>query len=363
MALTDCLAVQIARLFEPETAHRLALGAIERGFFGAPPQSDDPALATRVFGLEFANPIGIAAGFDKNAEAVDGSLGLGGGFVEVGGVTPMPQAGNPRPRLFRLRADQAVINRMGFNNAGVAMVRERLRRFRGDGRWRTGIVAANLAKNRDSRDAAADYAEGAAALAPLVDLLVVNVSSPNTPGLRDLQGPDALIAILARVDAAITQSNTSQRPALLVKVAPDLTPADIADIAQVVMTTESTGRRIVAGLVIANTTLERPTSLTSPERNEAGGLSGRPLFELSTRVLGDFYRATGGRLPLVGVGGVASGADAYTKIRAGASLVQLYTALVYQGPGLLRTIKRELAALLRRDGFEAVSNAVGANHG
>lgn len=354
------LGVRALSFLPPERAHALALFALRRGLL--PPQRapDDPILAVNVFGIDFPNPVGVAAGFDKNAEAVAPMLAQGAGFVEVGGVTPKPQPGNPRPRLFRLPADRAVINRLGLNSAGIAAVRARLERFRSAGPQARGVVGVNLGMNKESADPAADYAAGAAAFAPLADFLVVNVSSPNTPGLRDLQAGERLARVLARVDAALAA--VPRRPPLLVKVAPDLAPGDRETLAATILAAKGAGGwPVVQGLVCGNTTVSRPADLAGRHRGEAGGLSGRPLFRLSTEVLADFRRLTGGRLPLIGVGGVASGADAYAKIRAGASLVQLYTAMVYEGPGLIRRIKRDLAALLRADGFGSVAEAVGAD--
>jgi dihydroorotate dehydrogenase len=276
---------------------------------------------------------------------------MGFGFAEIGSVTPRPQAGNPRPRLFRLVEDRAIINRMGFNNDGAERVAARLRNR---GRL-SGPLGVNLGKNRDSADAAADYASGVRELGRFADYLVVNVSSPNTPGLRALQSRAALASLLAAVKAARAEA-CPVAPPLLVKIAPDLTEEDKRDIAAVA---EEAG---IDGLIVSNTTIARPATLKSPHRGEAGGLSGVPLFRPSTALLAEMFRLTGGRLPLVGVGGVASGADVYAKIRAGASLVQLYTALVYEGPGLVGRIKRELAALLRRDGFARIADAIGADH-
>ncbi len=336
---------------DPETAHGLAIRALRAGLVPRPKRVDDPVLAQRLWGLDFPNPVGLAAGFDKHAEAPDALLAQGFGFVELGGVTPRPQPGNPRPRLFRLTEDGAVINRMGFNSIGLEVVRARLA-----ARARRGIVGVNLGKNKDTADAAADYVAGATALAPHADFLVINVSSPNTPGLRALQSRDALRGLVARTQQAVASASPSGAPPLLLKIAPDLTEEDRRDIAGVVIETG------IDGLVVSNTTIARPATLRSPHRNETGGLSGRPLFEPSTALLAEMYRLTGGRVTLVGVGGIASGADAYRKIRAGASLVQLYTALVYQGPGLVAVLLRDLAALLRADGFGSVADAVGADH-
>jgi dihydroorotate dehydrogenase len=334
----------------PEAAHRLTLAALAAGLGGSSRAPDLPELRQRLWGLDFPNPIGIAAGFDKDARAPEALLRLGFGFIEIGTVTPRPQTGNPKPRVFRLEADAALINRMGFNSGGLDRVIERM-----SARHReTGIVGINIGKNRDSADAAPDYTDGVRRAAPLADYLVVNVSSPNTPGLRDLQARAVLEALLWQVLAARDEAGV--RSPLLVKIAPDLTPEECADIAAVALATG------IDGMIIANTTIAHPRELRSPQANEAGGLSGRPLFGPSTALLGGMYRLTEGRLPLIGVGGVASAEDAYAKIRAGASLVQLYTALVFAGPALLARIKTGLAALLRRDGFASVAEAVGADH-
>lgn len=335
---------------DAEFAHGLALRALKlRPIRPAP--TDDPILRIERWGLSFPNPIGMAAGFDKNAEVVDALLGLGFGFVEAGTITPRPQAGNPKPRLFRLIEDEGVINRLGFNGAGLDYARARLAARH----WRGGIVGANVGKNRDSIDEVADYVAGIEALAPLAQYLVVNVSSPNTPGLRDLQRKDRLTELLSAVIAARDAAG-ERRPPLLVKVAPDLDEAQIADISEAAL---SSG---IDGLIATNTTIERPDSLRNVAKNETGGLSGKPLFVLATRVLSEFYAATGGKLPLIGVGGILSGADAYAKIKAGASLVQFYSGMVYRGPGMAKEIKRDLVLRLKADGFRSVSEAVGAAH-
>lgn len=339
----------VIRHFDPESAHGLALGALKAGLVPRCAGRPDAMLETRAFGLRFPTPIGLAAGFDKNAEAVDALAGHGFGFVEVGSITPRPQPGNPKPRLFRLEADRAVINRMGFNNRGAEAAAGRLAARRGG-----VVVGVNLGKNKDTVNALDDYVQGVAVLGAYADYLVVNVSSPNTPGLRALQGRAPLAALLAGVVDA--RDRLANRPPVLLKVAPDLTDDDKADIAHVALETG------IDGLIATNTTIERPVTLRDPQKGEAGGLSGRPLLSPSTRVLADFYRLTEGRLPLVGVGGVASGWDAYCKIRAGASLVQLYSALVYGGLGLVGRINRDLAMHLRRGGFPSVAAAVGADH-
>ena len=344
---------QILSALPPEAAHRLTIRALRAGLVPGGEEVDDPFLTTCVWGLKFPNPIGLSAGFDKDAEAYATLLRLGFGFVEIGSITPQPQAGNPKPRVFRLPEDQAVINRLGFNSAGLAAAVTNLRRRRTDS---AGIVGINLGKNRDSADAAADYTAGTTALAPLADYLVINVSSPNTPGLRALQEAAALRDLLARVQTARQAAVPGGPPPLLLKIAPDLTPADARDVAQVALASG------IDGLIVGNTTTSRPAGLRGRHARESGGLSGRPLFALSTELLREVFRLTEGRLPLIGVGGVASGADAYAKIRAGASLVQLYTALIYHGPGLVGRIKRDLAACLRADGFATVAAAVGADH-
>ncbi|HEX5183992.1 MAG TPA: quinone-dependent dihydroorotate dehydrogenase [Allosphingosinicella sp.] len=327
---------------DAEAAHRATIGALRLLPFGRP-AAPDPVLAIRVAGLDFPNPVGLAAGFDKDAEVFAQMLGFGFGFVEVGTLTPRPQAGNARPRLFRLVEDQAVINRMGFNNQGLEAAKRRLA-----ARQRRGIVGVNIGANKDSADRVADYAAGVQAMAQVADYLTVNISSPNTPGLRGLQDKGALEALLAAVMAA----RGSSGPPVFLKIAPDLDPAAVDDIAKVALATS------IHGLIVSNTTVSRP-SLHSRWRDEAGGLSGAPLRALALARLRDVRRATGGGLPLIAAGGIASGADAYERIRAGASLVQLYTALVYRGPGLARRICRELKALLARDGFARLSDAVG----
>jgi len=344
------LALPLLRRLPPETAHRLTLRALKAGLGPQQTEPDPPALAVTLWGRRFANPIGLAAGFDKNAEVAEAMLRLGLGFVECGTLTPRPQSGNPRPRLFRLIEDGALINRLGFNNEGLAAGAARLAARRRE----LGIVGANIGKNRDSADDIGDYVRGVTTLAPVADYLVVNVSSPNTPGLRELQRKSAVTALIERLIKARASVTPERPPPLLLKIAPDLAPEERVDLAQAALASG------VDGLVIANTTVARPASLKSRHAHEPGGLSGRPLFALSTQLITEMYRLTQGKLPIIGVGGVASGEDAYAKIRAGASLVQLYTALVYQGPGLVQRIKRELGALLARDGFASPAAAVGA---
>ncbi|TWA62456.1 dihydroorotate oxidase A [Azospirillum baldaniorum] len=346
----------VLRSFDPETAHGLTIKALSSGLMPPVREKDDPILRSRVFGLDFANPVGLAAGFDKNAEVVDAMLRLGFGFVEAGSVTPRPQPGNPKPRLFRAPEQGAVINRMGFNNEGLEPFAQRLERRLSGGRKAPGLVGANLGKNKDTVEAVDDYVLGVTRVAALADYLVVNVSSPNTPGLRALQGRDPLRTLLGRVLDARSACRLAKAPPVLLKIAPDLTDEDKVDIAAVALESG------IDGLIVSNTTIARPAEIPESLRGEAGGLSGKPLFAPSTAVLREMYGLTGGKLPLVGVGGIASGADAYAKIRAGALLVQLYSALVYAGPALVLAIRRDLAALLRRDGFASLSDAVGADH-
>ncbi len=327
---------------DAERAHRLSLAALAATPVRAP-RPADPILASRVAGLDFPTPIGLAAGYDKDALTPNHLLGLGFGFVEVGTLTPLPQTGNAKPRLFRLVEDRAVINRMGFNNGGQAAAHDRLSR-----RTRIGIVGVNIGANKDAVDRIADYAAGARAMADVADYLTINISSPNTPGLRALQDKSALSDLLVRT----LDARGAKGPPVFLKVAPDLECADIDDIAEVAL-----AHRIDA-LIVSNTTISRPP-LTSRHAGEAGGLSGAPLRDLAHRRLVDFRRATGGAMPLIAAGGIASADDAYARIRAGASLVQLYSALVYEGPGLARRIAEGLATLLRRDGFSSLSEAVG----
>jgi dihydroorotate dehydrogenase len=341
--MIDLGAAALRRL-PAETAHRATLALLRAAGPWLPaPAPHDPRLAVRAFGLDFPNPVGLAAGFDKNAQVPDAMAKFGFGFVECGTVTPRPQAGNPRPRLFRLTEDAAVINRMGFNNDGMAAAARNLR-----ARRRGGIVGINIGANKDSDDRMADYTRCFFELAPLADYVTVNVSSPNTPGLRGLQNRDELSRLLDRLLAARSRGKIP----ILLKIAPDLDDHALDDIADVV---RASG---IEGLIVSNTTIARP-ALTSPHAGEAGGLSGRPLFEPSTRVLAQMHKRLQGAVTLVGVGGIAGGADAYAKIRAGASLVQLYTALAYHGPGLVTRIKSELLACLTRDGFAKVGDAVG----
>ncbi len=333
-------------LADAESAHGLSLAALRL----MPDRNPvtNALLRQRVAGLEFPNPVGLAPGYDKNAEVYRACYGLGFGFVEIGSVTPKPQSGNPRPRLFRLVEDRAVINRMGFNNDGMEAVAARIA---GNGaQKRPGPLGINVGANKDSADRIADYVLAIERLAAHADYVTVNISSPNTPGLRALQDKAALVDLLVRVKAAMPAG----KPVFL-KVAPDLEPADIDDIAASVIEHE------VDALIVSNTTITRP-ALSSAHAAETGGLSGAPLRDLAQQRISDFRLATGGALPLIGVGGIANAADAYARIRAGASLVQLYSALVYEGPMLARRINRDLCTLLARDGFANVAEAVGVDH-
>ena len=331
-------------LLDAEDAHRLAIAMLRLLPLHGSDRADGP-LATSVAGLTFPNPLGMAAGFDKNGEVPDALLGIGFGFAEVGSITPLPQSGNPRPRLFRLTEDRAVINRMGFNNAGAEAAVERLARRRG----KPGIVGINIGANKDSLDRIADYATMARLMAPLASYLAVNVSSPNTPGLRALQDEGALTALLDAVLAA----RGAKGPPVFLKVAPDLEPADIDAIARIALDKQ------LGALIVSNTTISRP-ALASAHAGETGGLSGAPLRDLAQQRLRDFRKATGGALPLIGVGGIATAEDAWARIRAGASLVQLYSAMAFEGPGIARHIVKGLAPLMQRDGFSTIAEAVGS---
>jgi len=348
----EAFSLPLLRWFDPEDAHRLAIHGL-KFLPPARPRPDDQKLAVRAFGLNFPNPIGMAAGFDKNAEVPDALLRLGFGFVEVGTVTPKPQGGNPRPRLFRLERDEAVVNRLGFNSDGAETV---LRRLAGRAHLR-GIVGVNIGANKDSTDRTADYVRLIETFAPVASYFTVNVSSPNTPGLRNLQQAEMLDDLLARaIDARErVRKNAGDSPVLL-KIAPDLSLSELDDVVQIARS------RRVDGMIVSNTTLARPSTLREQNRaRESGGLSGRPLFRLSTRMVAETYVRVEGAFPLVGVGGIDSGGAALTKIRAGASLIQVYSALVYKGLGLVEDIKNDLASTLLRTGRDSLSEIVGAD--
>ncbi|XP_027098258.1 dihydroorotate dehydrogenase (quinone), mitochondrial [Coffea eugenioides] len=362
---------------DPEVAHRLAVSAAARGWVPREKRPDPSILGQEVWGKRFSNPIGLSAGFDKNAEAVEGLLGLGFGFVEVGSVTPVPQEGNPKPRIFRLPKEGAIINRCGFNSEGIVAVAKRLGAQHGKRKLETsntsssteddvnhggkagpGILGVNIGKNKTSEDAAADYVQGVHTLSQYADYLVINISSPNTPGLRQLQGRKQLKDLVKKVQAARDEMQWGEEgpPPLLVKIAPDLSRQDLEDIAAVALALR------LDGLIISNTTVQRPDPVNkNPVAQESGGLSGKPLFNLSTNILKEMYILTKGKIPLIGCGGIGSGEDAYEKIRAGASLVQLYTAFAYGGPALIPQMKAELAQCLERDGYNSIYEAVGAD--
>lgn len=342
------LARPLLHMLPPETAHEMTLRALEAGVYprAAP---DDPRLAVRMLGLDFPNPVGIAAGFDKDARVPDAVLGLGCGFAEIGTVTPLPQPGNPPPRLFRLPADGAVINRLGFNNAGHEAALARLQQ-----RPRRGIVGVNIGANKDATDRIGDYVKGLETFNEVASYFTVNISSPNTPGLRDLQAPEALDALLDRLMAARERLALEGRPRrpVVVKLAPDVAEADLPAILACILA------HGVDAIAVSNTTLARP-ALADPRRTEAGGLSGRPLFERSTIMLARVYQETAGRIPLIGIGGIDGGPAAVAKIEAGASLVQLYTALVYKGPELIGAIKQALLEAVAQRRVGSVLDLVG----
>jgi dihydroorotate dehydrogenase len=336
----------LLRRMDAERAHRWAVLALRLGLAGADRGGDEPALSIDTLGMRFANPIGLAAGFDKDGVAVRGLSRLGFGFVETGTVTPRPQPGNPKPRVFRLEADQAVINRYGMNGLGLDAYVARLKALP---RRRKAVLGANVGINKEGAEPERDYPALVAAVAPYADYVAINVSSPNTPGLRDLQGEQQLQRILAAVQAAVPS-----RPPLLVKIAPDLSDAGLEAVVEAAV---SYG---VDGLIVGNTTIARPDTLRSVHAAEAGGLSGAPLLAASTAVLSRVHRMAAGRLVLIGCGGVATGADVLAKLRAGASLVQLYTSFAYAGPALIPRLKQELLAAMRQEGFSSVAEAVGA---
>jgi len=343
--LLQKLGLPALHLLDPEVAHGMGIKALKMGLTPTPGVFTTPRLTSKLAGMTLPNPIGLAAGFDKNAEAIAPLLQSGFGFIEVGAATPRPQPGNPKPRLFRLSADDAVINRFGFNNQGMEAIAARLAR-----RPAAGILGINLGANKDSQDKAADFATVLKTCGPHVDFATVNVSSPNTERLRDLQGKAALELLLAQVME--TRKSLPNHPAIFLKIAPDLEIQDLEDIIEVAL---SSG---ISGIIATNTTLSRD-GLHSAYAAEAGGLSGQPLFEKSTRVLARLSALSGGKLPLIGVGGIGSGAQAYAKIQAGACAVQLYSAMVYKGIGLAREIAKELDTLLARDGFASTAEAVG----
>jgi dihydroorotate dehydrogenase len=345
-------------LLDAETAHTLTLYALRAGLIISPPKIAHPALRNTLWGLKFDNPVGLAAGFDKNAQVMSSMLRLGFGHVEIGTVTPLPQAGNPKPRIFRSPAQHAVINRMGFPNQGLEYFRHNLEKFLEHADRPRGIVGINIGKNKDQDNAVADYVTLTKALSPLGVYICVIISSPNTPGLGSLQGREGLQSLIpeirkAREDAC---AGGGRLPPILFKLAPDLDDAQINDLAA--LSLEYT----IDGLVLTNTTLSRPPGLPSAFSAQTGGLSGAPIKDLANTTLSKFYKATGGKIPLIGVGGISSAEDAYARIRSGASLIQIYTGLAYQGPHVAYSINKRLLALLERDGLNHISQAVGAGH-
>ena len=338
------------RALPAERAHKTTIKALKAGLGPAATKIDAPELVTKVGGLTLPNPVGLAAGFDKDCEVPDAMLAAGFGFVECGTVTPRPQVGNPKPRLFRLTEDQAVINRMGFNNGGLDVFKSRLEKRQNKG----GIVGANLGANKDSADRIGDYVKGLSALWGLSDYFTINISSPNTPGLRDLQSADEMDELLSRIADARAEL-TGDKPSypIFLKVAPDL---DYNQIERVVEQARLYGMNAI---IISNTTIARPDTLKSAHKGEGGGLSGAPLFHPSTEILKEFYAVAAGKIDLIGVGGISNGAQAYAKIKAGANAVQLYSALVFKGPGLVTQINHDLQARLKADGFNSIAEAVG----
>jgi len=350
MSLFYKMGTAAMRMLPAERAHKTTIKALKAGLGPVAVKTASPELITEVGGLTLPNPVGLAAGFDKDCDVPDAMLAAGFGFAECGTVTPRPQVGNPKPRLFRLTEDQAVINRMGFNNGGLDKFKSRLIKRQGN----AGIVGANLGANKDSTDRVEDYVKGLKALWGLSDYFTINISSPNTPGLRDLQNENAMDELLGRIAEAraeLTGDNPSYP--IFLKVAPDV---DMTEVERIVQQARMYGMNAI---IVSNTTIARPETLQSQYKGEGGGLSGAPLFEPSTEVLKEFYAAAEGKIDLIGVGGISNGAQAYAKIRAGAKAVQLYSALVFQGPGLVTEINRDVKARLKADGFSSISEVVG----
>ena len=342
----------LIRLLDPELAHNFALTALKFGWVVETNWISDPILKTQLWGLNFRNPIGLAAGFDKNCEVPNQMLRYGFGFVEVGTVTPEPQFGNQRPRVFRLNKDRAVINRLGFNNKGSKVVEKNLLKAR---KKNLGVIGVNIGKNKSNINPIEDYTECFDYFADLGDYIVINVSSPNTPGLRSLQKEQSLTSLIKAIRRRRLNFNKALRTPILVKVSPDLSSEETTKLAEVFL------KNRVDGIIATNTTISRPNGLKSEHKFETGGLSGQPLFDLSTSIVSDFFRLTGGKIPIIGVGGVSSGIQAYKKIRAGASLVQIYSSLIFKGPKVVKQINTELATYLRQDGFQNLTEAVGVD--
>ncbi|GAB1860144.1 Dihydroorotate dehydrogenase (quinone), mitochondrial [Camponotus japonicus] len=343
--------IPLAQLIDPETAHNLAVKSLKWGLVSKQKTEDPSLLQTTVLGLQFKNPIGMAAGFDKQGEAVEGLHKIGFSFVEIGSVTPKPQPGNPKPRVFRLPEDNAIVNRYGFNSDGHDVVWEHLKKLKENKNF-NGILGVNLGKNKETNDAVQDYIDGIKRFMDVADYFVINVSSPNTPDLRSLQNKKNLEQLLTRINIARELLNSKQP--LLLKLAPDLSDSERQDVADVILKKKSK----VDGLVLCNTTIMRPNLINS-NKEESGGLSGAPLADISTAIIFDMYKRTHGSIPIIGVGGIFSGADAYVKIKAGASLIQLYTSFAYNGPPIVDKIKRELCEILETNGFSSVTDVVG----
>jgi dihydroorotate dehydrogenase len=341
---------------DPEEAHGLTIKAMKSGLVPACKPINDPALEQTVFGLKFPNPVGLSAGFDKEAAVIGPAFKLGFGFVEAGTVTPKPQDGNEKPRVFRDPKNQAVINRMGFPGSGMTVFKENLEKFLSSKDKPAGVVGINIGMNKGQSEPSKDYATLIRVLAPMADYLTINISSPNTPGLRDLQSREPLLELLGVVMEERKKSCGAYPPPVLLKLAPDLDEAKQEELAIAVLEAK------IDGLILTNTTLDRPEFLSPSFREQKGGLSGQPLTEKSTRVIYNFYALTKGQIPIIGVGGISNGAQAYAKIKAGASLVQLYTALVFNGPTVANSINRELLALLRQDGYSHIAQAIGKAH-
>lgn len=343
---------------DPETAHKAGLMAMKNGLHPHYNAVQDDRLKTTLWDRQFPNPVGLAAGFDKDAEVMDAMLKMGFGFVEVGTVTPKPQAGNPRPRVFRDTNNEAVINRMGFPNGGLDKFKTNIEKFLETKPRPKGILGINIGMNKDQKDPAKDYCHLIRTLGAYADYFTINISSPNTPGLRNLQSRENLMPLLEQVKEARAKSCDKKfPPPLLVKLAPDLDEAQQEELASVALEAE------IDGLILTNTTLDRPKFLPEKFRSEMGGLSGKPLTDKATKIIRKFYALTKGQIPIIGVGGISSGQDAYDKIKAGASLVQLYSALVYHGPEIANQINQDLLKFLKRDGHTHLSQAVGSDHG
>jgi dihydroorotate dehydrogenase len=341
---------------DPEQAHRYTLKALRSGLFPPSPSISDPALEVKLWGLKFPNPVGLSAGFDKNAEVIGPAFQMGFGFVEAGTVTPKPQPGNPAPRIFRDPKTESIINRLGFPGEGMNVFKSNLEHFLSGARRPPGVVGINIGMNKGQTEPAKDYTALINMLGPMADYITINISSPNTPGLRDLQKREPLLELLGAVMEERKRSCGDHPPPLLLKLAPDLTEEQQEELAKAILEAG------IDGLILSNTTLDRPATLPSLYAAEKGGLSGVPVRAKSTAIIHNFYRLTSGKLPIIGVGGISDGSSAYEKIKAGASLVQLYTSLVFKGPTVANSINHELLMLLKKDGYTHISQAVGADN-